>query len=44
LLKSNPHPTDADIADQITNICRCGTYVRIKQASHAAADKAKAHA
>jgi isoquinoline 1-oxidoreductase alpha subunit len=44
LLKSNPHPTDADIADQITNICRCGTYVRIKQAIHAAADKAKAHA
>jgi isoquinoline 1-oxidoreductase alpha subunit len=44
LLKSNPHPTDADIADQITNICRCGTYVRIKQAIHAAADKEKAHA
>jgi isoquinoline 1-oxidoreductase alpha subunit len=44
LLKSNPHPTDADIADQITNICRCGTYVRIKQAIHAVADKEKAHA
>jgi isoquinoline 1-oxidoreductase alpha subunit len=37
LLKTNPHPTDAEIDDQITNICRCGTYVRIRQAIHTAA-------
>ncbi|HET6306811.1 MAG TPA: (2Fe-2S)-binding protein [Rhodopila sp.] len=37
LLKANPHPTDAEIDDQITNICRCGTYVRIRQAIHTAA-------
>jgi isoquinoline 1-oxidoreductase alpha subunit len=39
LLKATPHPTDADIDDQITNICRCGTYVRIRQAIHTAAAK-----
>ncbi|WP_242085040.1 (2Fe-2S)-binding protein [Aestuariivivens sediminis] len=33
LLKSNPNPSDADIdASMNGNICRCGTYVRIKQA------------
>ena len=33
LLKNNPNPTDADIdAAMDGNICRCGTYVRIKQA------------
>ena len=32
LLASNPHPTDADIDDAITNICRCGTYARIRKA------------
>lgn len=33
LLKNNPNPTDADIDAAMTgNICRCGTYVRIKQA------------
>ena len=37
LLKSTPHPTDADIDQGITNICRCGTYARIRQAIHAAA-------
>jgi aerobic-type carbon monoxide dehydrogenase small subunit (CoxS/CutS family) len=36
LLKTNPRPTDADIDAQITNICRCGTYARIRQAIHAA--------
>jgi isoquinoline 1-oxidoreductase alpha subunit len=36
LLKSKPNPTDADI-DTITNICRCGTYVRIRRAIHRAA-------
>jgi len=36
LLKEKPQPTDADI-DGITNICRCGTYVRIRRAIHRAA-------
>jgi isoquinoline 1-oxidoreductase subunit alpha len=35
-LKQNPLPTDADI-DGITNICRCGTYPRIRAAIHRAA-------
>jgi isoquinoline 1-oxidoreductase subunit alpha len=37
LLKDRPKPTDADIDDAITNICRCGTYQRIRAAIHAAA-------
>lgn len=38
LLKSKPHPTDADIdAAMSGNLCRCGTYVRIRKAIHAAA-------
>jgi len=38
LLKSNPHPSDADIdAAMSGNICRCGTYTRIRQAIHRAA-------
>lgn len=37
LLKAKPRPTDADIDAAITNICRCGTYARIRQAIHAAA-------
>ena len=36
LLKQKPNPTDADI-DGITNICRCGTYIRIRRAIHRAA-------
>jgi isoquinoline 1-oxidoreductase alpha subunit len=33
LLASNPHPTDSDIdAAMSGNICRCGTYVRIREA------------
>ena len=36
LLKDNPAPTDEDI-NTITNICRCGTYVRIRKAIHRAA-------
>jgi isoquinoline 1-oxidoreductase alpha subunit len=36
LLAGNPHPTDADI-DTIDNVCRCGTYVRIRAAIHRAA-------
>jgi isoquinoline 1-oxidoreductase subunit alpha len=40
LLKSNPKPTDADIdAAMSGNICRCGTYTRIRKAIHAAAQK-----
>ncbi len=40
LLKQKPNPTDADI-DGISNICRCGTYIRIRRAIHrAAANKA----
>jgi isoquinoline 1-oxidoreductase subunit alpha len=38
LLASNAHPTDADIDDAMSgNICRCGTYVRIRQAIKVAA-------
>jgi isoquinoline 1-oxidoreductase alpha subunit len=37
LLAEKPHPTDADIDAALTNICRCGTYQRIRQAVHAAA-------
>lgn len=35
LLKENPKPSDADIDAAITNICRCGTYPRIRAAIHA---------
>jgi isoquinoline 1-oxidoreductase alpha subunit len=37
LLAEVPRPTDADIDQSITNICRCGTYARIRKAIHAAA-------
>jgi isoquinoline 1-oxidoreductase alpha subunit len=37
LLKGKPKPTDSDINAQITNICRCGTYQRIRAAIHAVA-------
>jgi len=38
LLASNPHPTDADIDDAMSgNICRCGTYVRVRDAIKQAA-------
>ena len=40
LLKDKPKPTDADIDAAITNICRCGTYQRIRAAIHAAAEHA----
>ena len=36
-LKTNPNPSDADIDAGITNICRCGTYERIRRAIHRAA-------
>ncbi|HUN25714.1 MAG TPA: (2Fe-2S)-binding protein [Steroidobacteraceae bacterium] len=37
LLKTNPQPSDADIDMAITNICRCGTYNRVRAAIHRAA-------
>ncbi|MEK7427413.1 MAG: (2Fe-2S)-binding protein [Pseudomonadota bacterium] len=37
LLKANPDPTDAEIDEAITNICRCGTYPQIRLAIHRAA-------
>jgi isoquinoline 1-oxidoreductase alpha subunit len=37
LLASNPSPSDAEIDQSITNICRCGTYPRIRRAIHRAA-------
>ncbi|KQU67100.1 MULTISPECIES: (2Fe-2S)-binding protein [unclassified Rhizobacter] len=37
LLKAKPRPTDADIDDAMTNICRCGTYNRVRAAIKAAA-------
>jgi isoquinoline 1-oxidoreductase alpha subunit len=40
LLKKNPRPSDADIDAAMTNICRCGTYQRIRAAVHMAAAKA----
>jgi isoquinoline 1-oxidoreductase alpha subunit len=38
LLKDKPKPTDAEIDALITNICRCGTYPRIRAAIHRAAE------
>jgi len=40
-LKQYPKPTDADIDANLTNICRCGTYVRIRRAIHRAAELMK---
>src|SRR5215813_2924496 len=39
LLKSNPSPSDSDIDAAMTNICRCGTYQRIREAVHLAAGR-----
>jgi isoquinoline 1-oxidoreductase alpha subunit len=36
-LKKHPKPTDADIDENLTNICRCGTYPRLRAAIHRAA-------
>ena len=38
LLKEKPKPTDADIDEAITNICRCGTFQQVREAIHAAAN------
>lgn len=40
LLRKNPKPTDAQIDETMTNICRCGTYQRIRKAVHRAAGEA----
>lgn len=40
LLNSNPDPSDADIDENITNICRCGTFNRVRKGIHRAADLA----
>ena len=40
LLKKMPRPTDEDIAAAMTNVCRCGTYQRIRAAVHQAAGSA----
>jgi len=39
LLAKNRHPSDADIDAAMTNICRCGTYQRIRKAIHRAAQE-----
>jgi isoquinoline 1-oxidoreductase alpha subunit len=39
LLKKVPNPSDEDIDSTITNICRCGTHVRIRKAIHLASKK-----
>jgi isoquinoline 1-oxidoreductase alpha subunit len=39
LLSRKPHPTDDDIDGAMTNLCRCGTYVRIRRAIHRAAQE-----
>ena len=44
LLAKNANPTDADIDEAMTNICRCGTYQRIRAAVHVAAKMAKSKA
>jgi isoquinoline 1-oxidoreductase alpha subunit len=38
LLKDTPKPTDQDIDETITNICRCGTFQQVREAIHAAAN------
>lgn len=40
LLNKKPKPTDKDIDDAMNNICRCGTYLRIRAAIHLAAKEA----
>ncbi|HZM62929.1 MAG TPA: (2Fe-2S)-binding protein [Vicinamibacterales bacterium] len=41
LLQQRPTPSDADIDAQVRNVCRCGTYHRVRQAVHLAADLMK---
>jgi isoquinoline 1-oxidoreductase alpha subunit len=44
LLAKNPKPSDADIDATMTNLCRCGTYARVKEAIHALANDSAAPA
>ena len=37
LLREKPKPSDADISEAMTNLCRCGTYQRVRRAIHRAA-------
>jgi aerobic-type carbon monoxide dehydrogenase small subunit (CoxS/CutS family) len=41
LLAGNPNPSDSDVNREVTNICRCGTYQRIRTAIHRAAELAR---
>ena len=41
LLSDNLNPSDEDIDDKITNLCRCGTYVRVRKAIHKSAELMK---
>ncbi len=41
LLDINPNPTDEDINNSITNLCRCGTYYRVRKAIHLASEMKK---
>jgi aerobic-type carbon monoxide dehydrogenase small subunit (CoxS/CutS family) len=42
LLRENPAPSDADIDKAMTNLCRCGTYSRVRAAIHRAANRQEA--
>jgi isoquinoline 1-oxidoreductase alpha subunit len=45
LLQKNPSPSDSDIDEAMNgNLCRCGTYIRIREAIHKAASMKPAHA
>ncbi|MFN0302289.1 MAG: (2Fe-2S)-binding protein [Burkholderiales bacterium] len=44
LLRKTPKPTDQDIDEAMTNVCRCGTYQRIRAAVHRAAETSAAAA
>lgn len=43
LLAAKPKPTDADIDAEMSNICRCGTHLRVRAAIHAAANGGNSH-
>jgi|TARA_B100000809_G_C14704054_1_gene375245 isoquinoline 1-oxidoreductase alpha subunit len=38
MLDERPHPSDEQIDATITNICRCGTFARVRRAIHAVSD------
>jgi isoquinoline 1-oxidoreductase alpha subunit len=41
LIARNPHPSHAEIYSEVTNICRCGTYERVRRAIHSVAEAPK---